>query len=144
MTDSGERALYKSILRSYRFVKTDKIAIFGPSGEAPPKLLLLGGLSAGQAFADRLAHSENWILDETHMLYTKSAQVVYRSAVFKKSKIAAAKAAHRSKVRWGVRPICICSALAKSERSQVGVNAYAKPNPPPVRSYRSQRTLATS
>ena len=117
---------------------------FGPSGEAPPKLILAWRAPAGQAFADEFAQSERRVLDQTYVVYTDSASIVYRSAVFEMSKIAAAKAMHRSKARWSEKPICIRSAVARSEESQVGVNAYTKPKTLPVRSNRSQPALATS
>jgi hypothetical protein len=95
---------------------------FSPSpGKPRPSFPWLERRSAGQAFADGFAHSEHRIVDQTCTVYTDTASVVYRSAVFEMSKIAAAKAAHCSKVLWGERRICICSALVRSEHSEVGV-----------------------
>ena len=118
--------------------------LFGPSGEAPPKLILAWRAPTGQSFAEGFAQSERRILDQTYAVYTDSASVVYRSVVFEMSKVAAAKAMHRSKVRWSEKPICIRSVVARSEESQVRVNACAKPTPTRVRRYRYQPALATS
>jgi hypothetical protein len=79
----------------YRYAQTGKIAFFAPQKKPRPSFFWLEERSAGQAFAEGFANSERRILDETYMLYTDSASVLYRSAVFKKSKIAAARVVRR-------------------------------------------------
>ena len=56
---------------------------FGPSGEAPPKLLQAWRAPAGQAFADMFANSKRRILDKTYTIYTDLCPVMYRSIVLK-------------------------------------------------------------
>ena len=113
---------------------------FGPSEKAPPKLFLAGRAPAGQAFAGGFANSERRILGKLDTVYTDLCPVMYRSIVFKKSKLRLpGGCAPLNKVMWR-EPTLHSLVLAKSERSDVGLNAYATLNSFNVRNGRS-RTL---